>query len=104
MQATPSLITLILAIKNDNPVNSGVSVTWTTDKESLLAKPLTFTDSKGIADVELTRNPAGIAKVNAVLISGSYPAPDINFVADDVDENSSENQLNSRNNHCQWYR
>lgn len=79
--------------KNDNPVNSGVSVTWTTDKESLLAKPLTFTDSKGIADVELTRNPAGIAKVNAVLISGSYPAPDINFVADDVDENSSEINL-----------
>ncbi|MCT8230982.1 Ig-like domain-containing protein [Proteus terrae] len=79
--------------KNDNPVNSGVSVTWTTDKESLLAKPLTFTDSKGIADVELTRNPAGIAKVNAVLISGSYPSPDINFVADDVDENSSEINL-----------
>ncbi|WP_109419242.1 Ig-like domain-containing protein [Proteus terrae] len=79
--------------KNDNLVNSGVSVTWTTDKESLLAKPLTFTDSKGIAAVEVTRNPAGIAKVNAVLISGSYPAPDINFVADDVDENSSEINL-----------
>lgn len=60
--------------KNNNPVNSGVSVTWTTDKDSLLAKPLTFTDSKGIADVKLTRNPAGIAKVNAVLISGSYSA------------------------------
>lgn len=79
--------------KNDNPVNSGVSVTWTTDKDSLLAKPLTFTNSKGIADVELTRNPAGIAKVNVVLISGSYPAPDVNFVADDVDENSSEINL-----------
>ncbi|WP_368868738.1 Ig-like domain-containing protein [Proteus penneri] len=79
--------------KNNNPVNSGVSVTWTTDKDSLLAKPLTFTDSKGIADVKLTRNPAGIAKVNAVLISGSYSAPDVNFVADDVDENSSEINL-----------
>lgn len=79
--------------KNDNPVNSGVSVTWTTDKDSLLAKPLTLTDSKGIAEVELTRNPAGIAKVNAVLISGSYPAPDVNFVADDVDENRSEINL-----------
>ncbi|SUB99200.1 Ig-like domain-containing protein [Proteus penneri] len=79
--------------KNNNPVNSGVSVTWTTNKDSLLAKPLTFTDSKGIADVELTRNPAGIAKVNAVLISGSYSAPDVNFVADDVDENSSEINL-----------
>ena len=79
--------------KNDNPVNSGVSVTWTADKESLLNRPLTFTDNKGVADVELTRNPAGIAKVNAVLISGSYPAPDINFVADDVDENSSEINL-----------
>ncbi|MER1719782.1 Ig-like domain-containing protein, partial [Proteus terrae] len=82
-----------LSDKNDNPLNSGVSVTWTTDKDSLLAKPLTFTDSKGIAEVELTRNPAGIAKVNAVLISGRYPAPDINFVADDVDENSSEINL-----------
>lgn len=79
--------------KNNNPVNSGVSVTWTTDKDSLLTKPLTFTDSKGIADVKLTRNPAGIAKVNAVLISGSYSAPDVNFVADDVDENSSEINL-----------
>lgn len=79
--------------KNDNPVNSGVSVTWTTDKDSLLAKPLTFTDSKGIAEVELTRNPAGLAKVNAVLISGSYPAPDVKFVADNVDENSSEINL-----------
>ncbi|MDM3867440.1 Ig-like domain-containing protein [Proteus faecis] len=79
--------------KHNNPVNSGVSVTWTTDKDSLLAKPLTFTNNKGIADVELTRNPAGIAKVNAVLISGSYPAPDVNFVADDVDENSSEINL-----------
>ncbi len=79
--------------KNDNPVNSGVSVTWTADKESLLNRPLTFTDNKGVADVELTRNPAGIAKVNAVLISGSYPAPDINFVADDVDENRSEINL-----------
>lgn len=79
--------------KNDNPVNSGVSVTWTTDKDSLLAKPLTFTDNKGITEVELTRNPAGIAKVNAILISGSYPAPDVNFVADDVDENSSEINL-----------
>ncbi|WPC99687.1 Ig-like domain-containing protein [Proteus terrae] len=79
--------------KNDNPVNSGVSVTWTADKESLLNRPLTFTDNKGVADVELTRNPAGIAKVNAVLISGSYPAPDVNFVADDVDENSSEINL-----------
>lgn len=82
-----------LSDKNDNPLNSGVSVTWTTDKDSLLAKPLTFTDSKGIAEVELTRNPAGIAKVNAVLISGRYPAPDINFVADDVDEKSSEINL-----------
>ncbi|MGO2104605.1 MAG: Ig-like domain-containing protein [Proteus vulgaris] len=79
--------------KNDNPVNSGVNVTWTTDKESLLAKPLTFTDSKGIAEVKLTRNPAGIAKVNAILISGRYPAPDVNFVADDVDENRSEINL-----------
>lgn len=79
--------------KHDNPVNSGVSVTWVTNKDSLLAKPLTFTDSKGIANVKLTRNPAGIAKVNAVLISGSYPATDVNFVADDVDENSSEINL-----------
>ncbi|ODQ06206.1 Ig-like domain-containing protein [Shigella sp. FC1655] len=79
--------------KHDNPVNSGVDVTWITDKDSLLAKPLTFTDNKGIANVELTRNPAGIAKVNAVLISGSYSAPDVNFVADDVDENSSEINL-----------
>ncbi|WP_311749246.1 Ig-like domain-containing protein [Proteus terrae] len=79
--------------KNDNPVNSGVSVTWASDKDSLLAKPLTFTDNNGIAEVKLTRDPAGIAKVNAVLVSGSYPAPDVNFVADDVDENSSEINL-----------
>ncbi|WP_193014985.1 Ig-like domain-containing protein [Proteus sp. FME41] len=79
--------------KNNNPVDSGVSVTWTTDRDSLLAKPLTFTDNKGIAHIDLTRNPAGIAKMNAVLISGRYPAPDVNFIADNVDENSSEINL-----------
>lgn len=82
-----------LVDNNNNPLNSGVAVTWTTDRDSLLAQPLTFTDNQGIAQVKLTRNPAGIAKVNAVLISGSYPAPDVNFVADNVDENSSEINL-----------
>ena len=79
-----------LVDNNNNPLNSGVAVTWTTDRDSLLSQPLTFTDNKGIAQVKLTRNPAGLSKVNAVLNTGTFAAPDVNFVADDVDENRSE--------------
>lgn len=74
----------------NNPVNSGVPVTWTSDNVSVLSNALTFTDDKGTTQTQLTRGPAGLAKVNAVLRSGSYPAKDVNFVASDVDENNSE--------------
>ncbi|MEQ5324416.1 Ig-like domain-containing protein [Proteus sp. fly-1008] len=75
---------------NDNPIIAGMPVTWTTNKDSLLATPLTFTDSKGVTQAKLTRDPAGIAKVSVVLSTGTYPADDVNFIADDVDENRSE--------------
>ncbi|WP_183141022.1 Ig-like domain-containing protein, partial [Pseudomonas aeruginosa] len=75
---------------HDNPVGKGVPVTWTTNEGSQLEKPLTLTDDKGVATVNLYRGPAGIAKVSATLISGTYHADDVSFVADNVDENKSE--------------
>lgn len=78
---------------HDNPVGVGVPVTWTTNEGSKLEKPLTLTDDKGTATVRLSRGPAGVAKVSATLVSGTYPANDVNFVADNVDENKSELSL-----------
>lgn len=51
---------------------------------------MTFTDNNGVAEVNLRRNPAGLSEVNAVLSTGIFPAPNVSFVADDVDENASE--------------
>ncbi|OAT25897.1 Ig-like domain-containing protein [Proteus myxofaciens] len=82
--------TAYLIDNHDNPVGKGVPVTWSTNEGSQLQKPLTLTDDNGIATVNLYRGPAGIAKVSATLISGTYDADDVSFVADNVDENKSE--------------
>ncbi len=85
--------TAYLIDKYDNPVSNDTPVTWTSDNVSVLASALTFTDNKGVAQTKLTRGPAGLAKVNVNLKSGVYPAKDVNFIADDVDENRSEIDL-----------
>lgn len=82
--------TAYLIDKYDNPVSKDTPVTWTSDNVSVLSSALTFTDDKGVTQTKLTRGPAGLAKVNVVLKSGIYHAKDVNFVADDVDENRSE--------------
>ncbi|WIV89056.1 Ig-like domain-containing protein [Proteus appendicitidis] len=85
--------TAYLIDKYDNPVSNDTPVTWTSDNVSVLTSALTFTDDKGVAQTKLTRGPAGLAKVNVNLKSGVYPAKDVNFIADDVDENRSEIDL-----------
>lgn len=85
--------TAYLIDKYDNPVSKDTPVTWTSDNVSVLSSALTFTDDKGVTQTKLTRGPAGLAKVNVILKSGIYHAKDINFVADDVDENRSEINL-----------
>lgn len=85
--------TAYLIDKYDNPVSNDTPVTWTSDNVSVLTSALTFTDDKGVAQTKLTRGPAGLAKVNVHLKSGNYPAKDVNFIANDVDENLSEINL-----------
>ncbi|WP_311752097.1 Ig-like domain-containing protein [Proteus columbae] len=82
--------TAYLVDKYDNPVSKDTPVTWTSDNVSVLRPALTFTDDKGVSQTKLTRGPAGLAKVDVNLKSGIYHAKDVNFVADDVDENRSE--------------
>lgn len=82
--------TAYLIDKYDNPVSKDTPVTWTSDNVSVLSSALTFTDDKGVTQTKLTRGPAGLAKVNVNLKSDIYHAKDVNFVADDVDENRSE--------------
>lgn len=76
--------------KYNNPINKDMPVTWTSDNVSTLSAALTFTDDKGVTKTQLTRGPAGLAKVDVYLKSGVYHAKDINFIADNVDENRSE--------------
>lgn len=83
-----------LVDNHDNPVGIGVPVAWSTNEGSQLETPLTFTDDNGVAIVGLSRRSVGVAKVSAILATGTYIADDVHFLTGHIDETMSELSLN----------
>ncbi len=83
-----------LVDNHDNPVGMGVPVAWSTNEGSQLETPLTFTDDNGVAIVGLSRRSVGVAKVSAILETGTYIADDVHFLTGHIDETMSELSLN----------
>lgn len=98
ISATPASATVgdvvtyaaVLTDINNNALGAGIPVTWSANEGSTLSAQMTRTDDSGIARVTLSRKLAGTAKAEAILPSGTTPAPDVIFSAGDVDENHSE--------------
>lgn len=82
--------TAVLTDVNGNALGAGIPVAWNANEGSQLSSPVTRTDDSGTAQVTLSRQLAGTAKVELILSSGVTSAPDVVFSAGDVDENSSE--------------
>lgn len=80
----------VLTDVNENALEAGIPVTWSANEGSTLSAQITRTDDSGTARVTLSRKLTGTAKVEAILPSGTTPAPDVIFSAGDVDENRSE--------------
>lgn len=80
----------VLTDVNENALGAGIPVTWSANEGSTLSAQMTRTDDSGTARVILSRKLTGTAKVEAILPSGTTPAPDVIFSAGDVDENRSE--------------
>lgn len=83
----------ILTDKNGNALKAGVPVPWSANDGSVLSAQVTLTDSAGKAEVTLTRQKVGTAKVKVILPSGTTPAPEVTFSAGAVDEGRSELML-----------
>ncbi|HBV9945392.1 TPA: hypothetical protein MEA92_004226 [Klebsiella aerogenes] len=82
-----------LADKQGNPLGAGIPVTWSANPDSELSAQITHTDDTGIAQVTVTRQKVGIARVSAILPSGMTAAPDVMFSADAADESHSTLRL-----------
>lgn len=71
--------TALLVDKNNNPLEEGIPVAWSSNNGSILDATVTNTDASGRVYATVTRSLPGTAKVSLILPSGTINAPDVLF-------------------------